>query len=135
MALNLQNLRPFPKGHKFGGRKKGSISFSTRLRNALENTTLTVYDNKKSNEPMERNAYDQMIANLIAGACTLPTKECLPFIKEILDRDQGKPIATIEQNTNIQGKLNTKGVPDEYLEMLLNNNPENGKEVEENIEE
>jgi hypothetical protein len=38
--VSKKNLRPFPKGHKYGGRKKGSLNFSTLVKDVVENEEL-----------------------------------------------------------------------------------------------
>lgn len=120
---NPQNLKPFPKGHKFStghGRPKGSISFAVRLRKALENTTMKVIDH--NGDEVVRDVYDQMIANLIAGACASWGKDSLMYIREILDRDQGKALPQLEQKAADDFMPNYDNVPDEVLDIIYANN-------------
>jgi hypothetical protein len=123
---NPQNLKPFEKGHKFSkgyGRPKGSVSFAVRLRKALENTTMKVRD-ENGNEVI-RDVYDQIIANLIAGACNTLNRDTLIYIREILDRDQGKSLPQIEQKASDEFVPNYDKVPDEILDMIYDNNQTN----------
>ncbi len=114
----IENLKPFEKGNKAAvghGRPKGSISFAARLRKALETQEFTIFN--AAGEKHTRNAYDHIIANLISGAVA-PSKDSLGFIKEILDRDQGKPLQQIDQTTTVDFEADFSGVPREYLDMM-----------------
>lgn len=80
-----KNLVPFEKGHeKLGGRKKGTLNMTTRLRNYLE-TSLTRM-NLGTHKAEKKKVGDWIILALTYQAM----KGNVPAIGEIFDRIDGK---------------------------------------------
>lgn len=118
---HMKNLRPFPKGHKLGGRKKGSKNMSTILKRILSEE-MTVYD--AQGKPHQQMVMEQVIKGLIKPAL----EGSIAHIREIWDRSEGKPSQKIENNTTLAYEPDFSMLTREQLDNLYAQNQSSEEE-------